>query len=570
MNYNLDKFVDRNGTNSAKWEAMNLMEPNADDTTLPFWVADMDFPCSQPILEALNKRIDRKIFGYSVMPSGDFYRAVIGWYLHRFDWYVNSSDIFYSIGIVPALSYLVEILSEPDENVLIQRPVYYPFTNVVLSNNRKVVSNSLINTNGYYTIDFVDFEEKASDPKTKLFILCHPHNPVGRVWNEIELKKMADICKKHNVTIVSDEIHYDLIRSDKKHTPLVKLCPEYKDLIVTCTAPSKTFNLAGAQMSNIIIHNKDIQKKWSDYVISKLHISMPTPFAIEATKAAYTLSEDWLLQVNNYLDENLKMMKEFLEINTPKVKFEIPEGTYLCWIDVRDYKIDHIELCDSLIRYGKVFFEDGILFGEEGKGFLRVNVSCTRETLLTGLQRFAGVLNRIVAGSKIPNFIYSTQLEQNKDFYETISKNEKTYIMFLRYYGCTICQYELYKLKKDYDSYKKIGITPIVVLQSSPDLVKEITTNKDIPFDIICDPKQEIYKLYNVFPAINPKDMVNLSVLGNIKAAMELGFTHGKYEGNEMQLPAGFVVDKNANVIYAKYASSLDMTDINNEILSLK
>ncbi len=562
MKYDLDQFVERSGTNSAKWEAMAMMDPEADKTTLPFWVADMDFPCAEPILKALRTRVDKQIFGYTIHQTGEFFRSVCGWMQHRFDWYVDSKDIFLSHGVVPGFGYLFNIMTKPGDGILIQRPVYYPFTNMIESHQRKLINSALVYEDGKYSIDFDDFEKKVSDPIVKVFLLCHPHNPVGYEWTTEELRTMADLCHKYDVKIISDEIHFDLMRGGAKHIPLAKLCPEYKNMIVTCTAPSKTFNLAGIQLSNIIIHNKEIQEDWKKYVHGELGLSLMSPFAIEATQAAYYESEDWLEQVQEYLDGNLKMMKEFFAEKLPKIKFRIPDGTYLTWIDYKEYGLDREKFFKELVTEGKVLFEDGQMFGEEGSGFIRINVACQRALLRTALERLANIINRVRENQKAPDFEYDTPYEKNKNFYKTLEQNDKTYLIFLRYYGCTICQYELLQLKESYDEFKKKGITPIVVMQSERKLVNEALKDKGLPFEIICDPNQKLYELYSVKAAINMEDLLTPLVLDKIGKATQMGIVHGKYEGNEYQLPASFLIGNNGNVIFSKYSKSLDTSEM--------
>lgn len=393
MNYNLDEFVDRNNTNCTKWEFMKRLDPYANKDTIPLWIADMDFPCAEPIIEALHKRIDRKIFGYSNNNTPEYYNAVCTWYHKHFDLEVDSSDIFFSPGVVPAIGYLIEILTKKGEGVIIQNPVYYPFKRQIDNRERTLINSPLINNNGYYEMDFEDLEEKAKNPNNKLMILCSPHNPVGRVWKEEELKKAADICIKHGVKIISDEIHYDLVRKWIKHTPLEKVVPEYKNEIFTATAPSKTFNLAGMQLSNIIIHDKEVQEKWKKYVVDVLNVHGPNALAITAAEAAYEKGEEWLEQVKGYIDSNVVFIENYLKEHLPKAVYVKPEGTYLVWINLRAYGYSQEELMEIMFKKANILVEAGDMFGEEGIGFIRVNVACTREILTKALERMAKALN---------------------------------------------------------------------------------------------------------------------------------------------------------------------------------
>lgn len=379
--YNFDKYVERRNTNCIKWDNLDQSFPKAKEGSIPMWVADMDFEVAEPIIESIHKVASRKIFGYSTRETDEFYNAVLNWYKRRFDWELDRESIMFSGGVVPAISMLIRLLTEENDGVIIQRPVYYPFTNKIKENNRKVVNNALIYKDGKYTMNFDDLEIKASDPNNKLMILCSPHNPVGRVWKEEELKKVVEICEKHDVFIIADEIHNDLIRNGYKHLNLQKLCPEYKEHIVTCLAPSKTFNLAGMQISNIIINTEELREKWLEEVSRCAAQSAPNPFAIEAIIAAYNDSENWLNELNGYLDKNAEYIKEFTEKNLPKVKVLPIEGTYLMWLDFNEYGLSAEELESKMLEEAGLIFDEGTMFGEEGSGFERINIACPRKLI---------------------------------------------------------------------------------------------------------------------------------------------------------------------------------------------
>jgi len=558
LTYDFNVFVDRNNTNSAKWEFMQLMDPEATDSTLPLWVADMDFPCAKPILDALHERVDRQIFGYSAHNTGEYYRAVCGWYQHRFNWYVNSSDLVYSPGVVPAIGYLIEILTQPGDGIIIQRPVYYPFTNMINSHSRKIVNNPLVNHNGYYEMDFEDLENKAKNPNTKMLIFCSPHNPVGRVWKEEELKRLGQICLDNGLIIVSDEIHYDLVKRGLKHIPLVTLFPEHKNRIISCTAPSKTFNLAGMQLSNIVIHDEEIRNKWNEYVVGQLGIFMPNSFSIVAAQAAYTYGEDWLEQVIDYVDGNKHFVQEFLKEHLPKAKYSVPEGTYLLWVDLSDYGHTQEQLEKVIHRDSKVLTDMGVLFGEEGKGFIRLNAACTRAILKEALERIAGAVNKLKKGDKAPDFVYDTPWKKEIRLSEKV-KEKTTFLYFLRYYGCTLCQLEIADIIENYHKFIEKNAQMLVVLQSDPALIRE-QVKGELPFDIVCDPEQKLFKLYQVRPAVSMEDALSARIFDKVRIANERGLKHGKYEGNELQLPALFLVDSGLTVRYVHY--SKEMADL--------
>lgn len=553
MKYDLDRIVDRKGTNSAKWEFGTILNPKVDADTLPLWVADMDFACAKPIQDAIKKRVDREIFGYSAHYTGEYYRAVCAWMQRRFNWYVHSGDIFISPGVVPAVSNLIKCFSKEGDGIIIQRPVYYPFTTSIEKNKRVVVNNALINNNGYYTMDFDDLEEKAKDPNNKMMVLCSPHNPVGRVWKEEELKRVGDICLENDVILVSDEIHYDIVRKDEKHTVLETLFPG-EDRIITCTAPSKSFNLAGMHTSHIIIKNEEYKERWNEVV----GMGMLSPLSIWAVQAAFDESEDWLNQVNDYIDGNMKYIKEFLDKHLPKAKYVPAQGTYLAWIDFEAYGIGGEELDKLMVEDAKVLLDGGSMFGPEGKYFQRINVACPRSILHECLVRIANTMNKVHVGEKLRDFTYDTLWEKGIDFKSKLDK--KTYLVFLRYYGCTLCQVDITEFIQRYKELTDKGAQLFVVLQSDAETIKDQVKKEDIPYDIICDPNQELYKLYNLDTAYSQMGMASGKVLEKGMKAMQMGIQHGKYEGNELQLPAAFLFNEKCEVEFVHYGT--DAADV--------
>ncbi|WP_071430829.1 MalY/PatB family protein [Angelakisella massiliensis] len=392
MQYNFDQIVDRSGTYACKLEALPEGAP-AD--AMPLWVADMDFPCAEPIIKALHERIDRKIFGYTMYESEDASNAITGWYKKQFDWDVAKEDIFFSPGVVPALAVLLRFLTQEGDGVIIQRPVYHPFTNKIIGNGRKIVNSPLLYHEGKYTIDFENLEKCFADPTAKGMILCSPHNPVGRVWTPEELRKVVDIAKKYGKWIISDEIHSDLVRKGVVHTPLLKLAPDYADNIVVCTAPSKTFNLAGMVLSNIVIPNKEWQKEWNHIVCDQLSICDANPFGITAMIAAYTQCDDWLEQVKDYIDGNIQYIKDFVAENLPKAHVADAQGTYLVWLDLNAYEKDPKKLEDLMHNVARVAFDEGYIFGEEGNGFERINVATPRANVEECMRRVKAALDTL-------------------------------------------------------------------------------------------------------------------------------------------------------------------------------
>lgn len=383
---NFNKVIDRKETNSIKWDFVNFMYPNLNHEVLPLWVADMDFQCSNEITKALTKKVNQKIFGYSYFDQ-EYYDILKTWFKENYSYEIKKSDINYSPGVVPAIAILIKILTEEGDGIIIQPPVYGPFQSTIVNNKRKVIKNHLINNDDYYSIDFKDLEMKIANPNNKLLILCSPHNPVGRVWTKKELEKIVKICVKNDIYIIADEIHCDLIRNNINFTSMGTLQKNIEDKLIICTSPSKSFNLAGLQLSNIIIFSNKIKKKWTNEVFGKMHMGLPSPFAIVATKAAYSKSKPWLTKVNKYIDDNFKFLEEYLKEHLPRVKYIIPEGTYLAWINFSDYNLSDDEIIDRMLNKGKVAFNKGILFGKDGEKYQRINVACSREILKEALIR---------------------------------------------------------------------------------------------------------------------------------------------------------------------------------------
>ncbi|MCQ4637719.1 pyridoxal phosphate-dependent aminotransferase [Anaerovorax odorimutans] len=389
MKYDFDTPIDRKGTHSVKFDAM---PPGVPEDALSLWVADMDLPCAQPILDALHQRIDRKIFGYTLYENDELKDAVTGWYQRRFGWQIEKDELFFSPGIVPAIAFLINCLTEEGDGVIIQRPVYYPFTNTIEANGRKVANSPLVRKGNTYEMDFMDLEQKFADERNKGMILCSPHNPVGRVWTGEELRKVVEIARKYDKWIVSDEIHSDLTRSGVVHTPLLKLAEDYSQRIIACTAPSKTFNLAGMQFSNIVIPNKEYQKKWNHLVSSRFSLGFCNPFGLTAIIAAYNQGDDWLSQVKTYIDGNIQYIEKFAAEQLPKAQVMDCQGTYLVWIDFSGYCSDSKKLKKLMQQKARVALDEGFIFGEEGEGYERINAAAPRCVIEECMERIKDAL----------------------------------------------------------------------------------------------------------------------------------------------------------------------------------
>ncbi|XID93280.1 MalY/PatB family protein [Paenibacillaceae bacterium WGS1546] len=392
MKYDFDRRIDRTGTASYKWDQSEKLFGRAD--IVPLWVADMDFEAPKEVVEAVVRRANHGIYGYSARTQG-YYDAIIGWLKRRHGWTVEQDWITSSPGVVPALSLLVLTQTEPGDGIILQSPVYYPFFDVIKANGRNIVDNPLILKDGQYTIDFELLEEQAK-AGAKMLLLCSPHNPGGRVWTREELDRIGDICAKHGLLVVADEIHHDLIFPGHKHTPFASISERFAQISATCIAPSKTFNLAGLQSAAVVIPNESIRRKYNT-MLKTLSIHMENYFGLAATEAAYTHGDEWLDQLLVYLEGNLDALLAFVEERLPQVNAIKPEGTYLVWLDCTAISDKPEELKKLMFEQAGVAFSEGSVFGRQGAGFLRVNLACPRSLLLEGLERFARAANRLAA-----------------------------------------------------------------------------------------------------------------------------------------------------------------------------
>lgn len=377
MKFDFDKVIDRRGTNCLKYDFAK--ERGMREDALSLWVADMDFPTASAITDRLHEAVDHGIFGYTEGKE-EYFNAVQNWFKDNFDWEVKRNWLIKTPGVVFGLAMAVKAYTKEGEAVLIQQPVYYPFSEVIEDNNRVLVNNSLKNVDGHYEIDFEDFEEKIVANNVKLFILCNPHNPVGRVWKKEELLKMGEICLKHNVIVVSDEIHSDFAFPGYKHNVFASLSDEIADITVTCTAPSKTFNLAGLQISNIFISNPALRGKFRKAVAAAGY-SQVNVMGLVACQAAYEEGREWLNELKEYLVQNLNFVRDYLKENIPQVKLIEPEGTYLIWLDFREMGLSKDELEDLIVNKAKLWLDSGAIFGVDGIGYQRINIACPRVTL---------------------------------------------------------------------------------------------------------------------------------------------------------------------------------------------
>ena len=392
MDSYFDKPVVRRGSGCYKWD-----ENEADDI-IPMWVADMDFRTAPAIIEALQRRVEHGVFGYSLVPES-YYEAVIGWFLRRHQWQIDRTWIQYTTGVVPALSVVVKAFTQPGDGVILQTPVYNCFFSSVRNNGCSVLSNRLRlcrSTQNGYVMDFDDLERKAADPRAKLLILCNPHNPVGRVWKSEELARVYKICKENHVIVVSDEIHNELCFGGQRYTPYGTVDVGLTNAIV-CTSPSKSFNTAGLQIANIICSQPEWRER-IDRAINQNEVCDVNPFGIVALQAAYNESEAWLDQLCNYIYANYLALCDFISKELPMLTVTPLEGTYLVWVDIRATGLTSDELTERLVKEGKVQVNSGTMYGqEEGEGFIRLNIACPRSQMMEGLRRMAQVIKQYMS-----------------------------------------------------------------------------------------------------------------------------------------------------------------------------
>lgn len=380
MKYDFDEIIDRRGTNCVKWDSAD----NHD--VLPMWVADMDFRAAPAIIEALSRRVDHGVFGYTRVPQS-YYEAVTGWFSRRHGWNIDKDWIIYTSGVVPALSAVIKALTVPGDKVLIQTPVYNCFFSSIRNNGCEIVESPLVYADNTYSIDFEDLERKASDPKVKGMILCNPHNPAGRVWSRDELIRIGEICIRHSVVVIADEIHCELVMPGYEYTPFASISEEFSRHSVSCVSPSKAFNIAGLQIANIVCADAGRRAK-IDRAININEVCDVNPFGVIALQAAYNEGAEWLDQLLEYIYDNYEYMRSFCEEHLPDFPITKLEGTYLVWMDCRKFGMTSVELEKRLIEDAGLWLNAGTMYGQDGEGFMRWNIACPRARMIEGLKRF--------------------------------------------------------------------------------------------------------------------------------------------------------------------------------------
>lgn len=562
MQYDFTSIPDRSACGSSKWDAV----PGASTEKVPLSTADMEFVTAPPIVDALKQTAETTILGYS-HPTEEYYRAVCGWMARKHGFAVTPEQIITTPGVVYALGVLVDAVCEPGDSVLILTPVYYPFDMAVLAKGRNIVYSELKLTGTRYTIDYGDLEEKAKRSDVRALLFCNPHNPVGRVWSRDELERVVDICAENDVFIIDDEIHNDLIMPGYTHTVMATLLDTAEKICAVCTAPSKTFNLAGLQCSNIIIKNPEVCAKVRAASMANLILDLNV-FAFPACIAAYTQCDAWLDELITVIAGNASYVESFMAEHFPAVKTIPLEGTYLLWLDMRGLGMTHVELERLMKEDAGLYLDEGYIFGRAGRGFERINLACSRTTLERSMERFLHAMEgweasekpchkEIVCGETLEGFVYDTPAAAGLDLAETITK--PTVLIFSRYYSCTFCQALLAQLRQAWPMLSEQGIDVKVVMQTA----REWAAEADFPFDLICDPDAKLYDRYHVFEADSAVAMVAespklIAALGGVRQLAGMMMGGDAPEGRARQLPAVFAVTPDMVVRYAHYGRALD------------
>ncbi len=573
MRYDFTTIIDRSTCGSNKWAGMRKIDPDVGPDILPMSTADMEFLTAPEIREGLKTYIDTVIQGYTG-PTQAYFDAVLGWQERRHGYVGKQEWIVTTSGVVPAILMLVNVLTEPGDGVIVQQPVYYPFSLAARLTGRKLVNNALIRKEDTYEIDFDDLESKARDPRNKVLIFCNPHNPVGKVWSREDLVRLAEICAANGVFIIDDEIHNDLIMPGYRHTALPTVSPEASRICAYCTAPSKTFNLAGMQLSNIFIEDPAVRGKLALAKLMGMFLSQ-VAISYEACRLAYDKGEPWLEELVRVVDGNAKYVEAFLAEHFPQVRCYPLEGTYLLWADFRGLGLHHKDL-ERLMLSAKLFLDEGPMFGRDGRGFERFNLALPRSAVESAMARLLktwqalqadwaanGRPERLTleAGMEMPDFTYDTPFASGLHFASECG-GKPTVLLFHRYYSCSICGAALGRLAAEYDAVTAVGGQVKVVLQSTPESVRQAMGGENkYPFEIICDPERKLYERFSVFPADTMFDLAGDDFQSILPVAVSMFSGPQKDapppEGMQDQLPAWFAVDGAGVIRHAHYGETL-------------
>ena len=541
MKYDFTSIIDRTADGSSKWAGMKKLNPNVGPDVLPMSTADMEFMIAPEIREGLKRYIDTVIPGYT-NPTPAYFEAVLRWQKERHNYEGKAEWIVTTSGVVQAFVMLCQLLTQP---------VYYPFALAPKITGRRLVNNPLIRTADTYLIDFEDLEEKAKDPKNKVLIFCNPHNPVGKCWSREELERLVDICIRNDVFIISDEIHNDLIMPGAEHIALPTISPEASKHCAYLTAPSKTFNLAGYQLSNIFIEDPVVRGKLSMAKLMTMSLHQVC-VSYEACRLAYNEGKPWLEELIQVVDGNAKYVEAFLKEHIPEARVYPLQGTYLLWVDFNGLGLTHKEL-EKMNLSADLYLDEGTMFGVGGRGFERFNLAMPRSAVEAAMNRLLKAWNAVKAdwaangkpehidlepGMAMPAFTYDTAAESGKVF----SVNKPTVLLFHRYISCGLCDMTMKGIAAQYAAITGAGADIRVVMQSKPERVA--AENKGYPFEIICDPDRVLYDRFNIFTADSMFDMMgdDLEKVAPLFMGMLSGGPAEAPEGAQDQLPVWIAI----------------------------
>lgn len=579
MKYDFESIPDRSGTGSTKWDNHKVTDP----AYVPLSTADMEFPTAPPIRQALSDLAENRILGYAG-PTPAYFEAVQGWMKRRHNFDAAKEWIITTPGVVDALGILVEAATKPGEGVLILTPAYYPFELAVMAKARKVVHSTLIDNNGHYEIDYADLEAKAKKRNVTALMFCNPHNPTGRVWTREELGKVASICLRHGVFIIDDEIHNDIIMPGYTHTLMATLGEKILDHIAVCTAPSKTFNLAGLQCSNIIIPNAVIRARALSCSLINMHQSLNV-FAYEACIAAYNQCEDWLEEMIQVVQGNAEYIKNYLNEHFPEIKVIPLEGTYLLWLDMRQTGLTHKEM-KRLLEENHLYLDNGEMFGDAGRGYQRINLACARLSLERAMERFRAGMEAVharweaegrpyhrtlIPGEKLEHFVYDSA----RGLGRALTPGDKsTLLIFGSTLDSPLTKALLTLTRGLLPGLKRLNCRVKFIVQSDLEAVGR--AQEGCPFELIADPHSKLYDLYNVFEAdgvmniVGDDKLVHLLMGKDVKKFLRIdAFSQmistyldaddgpADPDSRPLQLPAFVCVDGMLTVTYSHYCTTL-------------
>ena len=577
MKYDFTSIMDRHNKDAIAVDGLGSMpgftpsKPKEGFDIIPMWVADMNFPTVPTITEAIIERAKHPAFGY-FQATDEYYNSIIRWHEKRNGVVGLTKDcIGYENGVLGGVISALTSFAAPGDAVLVHSPTYIGFTMSISNNGYKIVHSPLVkDENGVWRMDYEDMDMKLKMENIHVAIFCSPHNPCGRVWERWELEKAMEVYKANDCIVISDEIWSDIILEGYQHIPTQMISEDAKNRTIALYAPSKTFNLAGLVGSYHIIYNKYLR----DRVVAKStkpHYNDMNVLSMHALIGAYKQEGyEWVDELKEVITKNVEYAYHYIQTHFKGVEVSKPEGTYMLFLDCTKWCEEHNKSIEDLQQAGwdiGVAWQDGKMF--HGPCSIRMNLALPLSRVQEAFERldkyvFNGGFaeeraydRKLEVGEVMPNFSFNTPFEQGVTLEENVKKASKTAIVFLRYYGCTLCQMDIHEFAKQYQKIVEQGGQLFIVLQSTPELLRSQIKKEDLPFEIICDPNQELYKSFGIKPAEDMMSMVDGKAYAKVTEATKLGYTHGEYEGNERQLPATFLLDRECTLLYAHYGKTI-------------